>query len=1525
MRKVLSFILCFMLAVNGFAQFKDDGATRKGNVPKKKSNRTHLGLETIRQNTVKNPIEIQLATKRQKTNVPRAMQGGDGTTLYGEVTYSTLMNGDSQEDILWGLYSFQAKENTTFKDLLIHNTICANGGGAYRKGKLYFTSYYEGWEPGQLLYLYFCTLDVNTLTLEKKALSSDKFTSIGLDMTYDPVGDVMFMQAYPDNAGSTDNPIYTLSTMNLETGLSTPIAALDRMSMIACDINGELYGVRYKDGMFCRIDKTTAKVTEIGSTGIQPYYNGSGTFDYKSRKLYWSTSERLNETSGLYEIDITTGKATLVTTYPNDEQVSCLYIPQADDICQLGDIQLLEANFPDPNSTEGTIKIQAPSTDAAGAPITGDVTISLYIDNRLHFAKLCAPGSTLTENVTLEKGAHKVEAVASHTLIGKSQKKSIDVWVGADGPAAVSELKATKTGDYEVTLTWKQPTIGAHGGTINPNLVYYEIRRMPGNDLISTDAVGESFVDKIANKNMRYYTYIVKSFTKGIEGNSATSNRVVVGDPSPIPYKETFDDFEAFKTYLVNNANKDDGFWGYNLDTQCPMYKYDTFNNADDWLISPAFSFDKEKTYKLKFKARSDSRMYPEDLEVYLGSGPDVEEMTKVLIKRTTLEHEDFREYEAAISIPETGFYFIGFHAVTQKGQYYLYVDDVEILNGPSALAPGLVTEFKVDQAPNGENKAIISFVTPNIDVNGNPLKALTAVKIFRNNTLIKTFENPEQGVELNYTDESPETGFNTYKVIAENETGEGLPVEEKQWIGPDVPTAPTNVKHITNNGTEAVISWEAPVYGENGGTLNPADVTYNIYDNKENLVKEGVTGTTYTDVVDVTDGQKTRYYYVSAVTAKGESLSTASNFITYGKAYQDDFKESFAEGKFTTSDWLATLVNPSPLENAFYGRYWGFIHSSKYDRGPIPEAQDGDNGYLIAYTDMPGVSSRMISPKINVSGLKNPVLSFWFYHYYNTDTENGYSHVDETMTVETYVDGKFTEIIDKPIRLVNGNGWYRYDIKLDEFVGDKDFQVAFKTHNYLSYDMHIDNIRVIDVKDNDLSISDFTVPAKIAVGSSRTISAVVHNSGAKTANNYTVEFLRDGKVFETVTADEALEFAADKTFTITVKPEITEAGKSYKYSARVVLSNDEDLTNNTTEEITSEVPSNNLPVVNTLKASSSNGNVELTWEEPAEQFGTTSVTEGFESYTAFTISEMGDWKLVDNDKMITFTIQNTSSETGDYNYPNAGEAMAYQVFNPSEINLTSPLWTPYLGNQMAVCFNSAGAPNDDWLISPMVKGGTTVSFMAKSVTANYGLEKFKFCYSTSSDDVTSFVPMGDVIAVPANEWTLYEFTLPESAKYFAINCVSNQAFAMLLDEITYESMQPVALSLYGFNVYRDGLKINDAIVEEPMFVDNNVEVGTNHNYNVTVIYDKGESAFSNTANVTSTGITNVESSNSAVYATNGAIHIDNATGKAVKIYNTSGQITYSGVVSSDRFTVQKNSGIYLVAVNGKTTKVYVK
>lgn len=1458
---------------------------------------------------------------REKT-VPTV--DGDGTTLYGEVVHSTLMDDqtDPENAIKWGLYSYKAQSGTDFTCKLMHKSICANGGGTYANGKLYFTSYYEGMD-GNLAYLYFCVVDLSTMDMDKIALHSDYYTSISSDMTYDPVGNVIYSQAYPDDANTSTDYKYTLSTVNPATGIATKIAQLDRMSMIACDESGNLYGVRYKDGMFCSIDKQTASVKEIGLTGVSPKYNGSGTFDYKTGKLYWTTIERTTEQSGLYEINPQSGAASFITSYPNNEMVTCLYIPQEATNYKLGEITSFTADFSNTSTTTGTVSITAPAKDAANNNITGDVTVLLYVDGSLYFSKSCAPGKTINEEVTLSKGAHVLEAVATHKTMGRTTKKKLDVWVGVDGPEAPANFKAIKLDDTRAKLTWDTPTIGAHGTAIKPALVYYSIYRNPGNELLTDEATDNEYIDKITNPSLRQYTYTIVPYYKNEAGVPATSNAVEFGSPLSIPYYEDFSTFDAFKTFIVYNANKDKGFWGWDQAAQCAKYQYDTFNAGDDWLISPALHLEGGMSYKLKFKARSDSRLYPESMEIRMADSPFISSFTTVLMEKTDFRHEEYKEYEVTIHAPETNNYYIGFHAVSAKGLYWLYLDDIEVTAGPKTGSPTAIADLEAKQALGGVQKAELSFTTPSTDMAGNVLTSIEKVNIYRDNSLIHTITNPAVGTKQTYTDNAPAQGYNTYKVTCVNGNGEGIPAEVKIWVGMDKPCAPTNVVQTTTDNKVAHLTWEAPLYGENGGTLNTNDLTYNIYDSKERLVKKGLKGTSYTDSeIDCSNGQQTLFYNVQAVSEAGEGDGAVSNFITYGEAYKNGFKESFANGKFTTSDWIISVIAPSPYNNEFYGRYWGTEHS-KYDRGPVPEAQDGDNGMLIAYTDYIDVSSRLVSPRINVADMKNPVLNFWFYHYYSS-SEDQYSHPKETMTVEVYKDGKYTEMLEKPILLINGNGWYNYSINLKNFVDKNDFQFAFKTHNFLSHDMHIDNITIEDVPSCDLAVASFNVPEKISAGSERELRLTVINKGVETADAYSVEFLCDGKVFKSVDADEPLTFAKEHTFTAVVAPTITEMGKIHTYSARIVFAKDENTVNNTTEEIRSEVPSNNLPVVNNLTLKKSDNGSTLVWDEPEEGAGNTVVTEGFESYEAFSITNMGDWKLVDVDKGYTYTIANSGSTTQDYDYPNAGEPMAFQVFNPSLINLNSKLWTPYLGNQMAVCFDSGnGVNNDDWMISPEVVGGTKVTFMAKSVTAQYGLEKIKFLYSVSDRETTSFRQMEDVIAVPADKWTKYTFTLPEDAKCFAINCVSENSYALLIDEITYESTEPMTLSLLGFNVYRDGEKINDELLEEGYYVDTNAPAGS-HYYNVTTVYDKGESAFSNQVSTTA-GIETVNNNSIAVYANQSTVYVKGGYGQQIRIYNALGQCFENKVINRDNFATTLTPGIYMVSVGSKTTKVVLK
>lgn len=1514
MKKLLFFAALLLTSMCALANQGQIKALKSGAPVKTGTTAFYMGQEAFRAIGRK---ATALEVMGEKKSAPTVMKAGDGTIIYGELCYSSLWNTDDDGVLDWGIWSFPAQANTSITKHHIHSTLQANGGGAYHDGKLYFTSYYEG--PEGLWYLYFCILDVNTWKIEQIALPIDTYSSIGLDMTYDPISKKLYSVSYVDETGNS----YTLSTINTETGYATTVGSIDRMSMIACDVTGEMYGVRYSDGMFCKVNKANGNLTAIGSTGIKPKYVGSGTFDSQTGKLYWTTTvNSATEPSGIYEIDVTTGKATLISNFANDEMFTCLYIPRAESEKKLADIQEFTAEFN--QSSTGTISVTAPATDSNGNALTGQVTVVVYDNDNLLFSLPANPGATVNQTVTLANGVHKLEAMAVHASAGQSAKKELSIFIGTDGPAAVGNLTLSRLLD-RATLTWETPTTGEHGGVIKPNLVYYNIYRMPGNELVAEDVDGNTWSEKITNKIYREYYYEVVGYYKGVQGATATSNKVAFGEPQAIPFSMTFDTMDDYKNCIIYNANNDNGYWGWYQQYQCAAYKYDTFNQADDWLIMPAVKLEAGQSYKLKYKARSyGGFLYPERMEVKLGKGQEISDFTVTLVEDMAYPHDSYKTYEAVINgIEETGAYFVAFHATTTRGEYWLYLDDVEIVDGPASAAPGLAEDFTVTPAPAAALATKVSFTAPTKDFTGNTLSEITKITVYRDNVEIKSYGATTPGTKLSFDDNEAKQGFNTYKIVVSNSKGDGNPIEVKCWAGLDAPTAPVNPVHVTENGVEAKVTWDAPAEGVNGGSLDYNALTYTITRNDGVVVATGLSATSFVDnTIDTSKGQKNVYYEIVAVNAAGTSKAAKTHFLVYGNPYTGAYRESFKNGAVETTPWVIEVVNPSM--NPSQIPYWQVVTKGE---NPVVEAQDGDNGLVTCTRNTPWAASRILSPKLQKGDLKNVVLSFWMHHYYNPDLENGWSTDQDIMQPEVFVDGKYTNLTEKPLLLINGLGWYKYEILLNEYVADKVFQIAFCGTSGTGYNMHLDNIQIIGVHDTDMSISNIEAPERLAVSTSRNIEVTVYNQGAKTVSDYKVVLYCDGEVFKEMKGTKTLKFAEEEKFTFVISSTIVDAGSNFKFHAEVVCANDEDNTNNSSEEVIVEVPAPQLPAVTDLNAAVNEGKVELSWGEPASSEANSMVTEGFENFEAFTITDFNDWTLVDNDALETYGISNSQSESGIYEYPNACLQMAFQAFNPLQAGIDHKIWTPFSGNQMAVAMASVGGSNDDWLISPKIRGGQTVSFYAKTPSMWYGEEQFYFCYSIEDSlNVDKFKPLGDLQKIPYGSWVKYSYTLPEAAKYFAIHYVGNEQFALFVDDIQYESLTPMLLELQGFKVYRNNELITPSVVEDFVYTDETkLQGGKSYTYRVSTIYDKGESALSNEVTVIGTsGIEDVKTL-SMVFASNNTLYIKNAEGKNVTVSAVNGINFYQGVADNNMIAVSLEDGVYVVTIDGTTTKVVVK
>jgi len=189
---------------------------------------------------------------------------------------------------------------------------------------------------------------------------------------------------------------------------------------------------------------------------------------------------------------------------------------------------------------------------------------------------------------------------------------------------------------------------------------------------------------------------------------------------------------------------------------------------------------------------------------------------------------------------------------------------------------------------------------------------------------------------------------------------------------------------------------------------------------------------------------------------------------------------------------------------------------------------------------------------------------------------------------------------------------------------------------------------------------------------------------------------------------------------------------------------------------------------------------------------------DSFETYTdfAYTNGTIGNWTVRDIDLKNSYTINGSQ-------FPNQAVPKAFIVFNKQGITPTVPTseqFDAYSGNKVMACFNATSAPwNNDWLISPQVKLGTSanvVSFWAKPINELYGEEKFNVLVSTTDTNIASFTKVNTALVVtePLVEYVQYSFNLDAYAGkdvYIAIQCVSDDQFALLVDDFKVVGIVP--------------------------------------------------------------------------------------------------------------------------------------
>lgn len=168
-----------------------------------------------------------------------------------------------------------------------------------------------------------------------------------------------------------------------------------------------------------------------------------------------------------------------------------------------------------------------------------------------------------------------------------------------------------------------------------------------------------------------------------------------------LPYVNTFDDAADQKQFKIIDANGDGSTWAFY--SGMVRYKYNNTHDGDDWLVSPAIKLVAGKKYAFSIAAHAQSSSYPERLEVKIAKSNTAEGLAAgaQVIDSTVVTSASFITLSNnELTVAESGEYYFGIHAISDKDIYYLYVDDF-VLDVAPITAP-YVADFTTE-APFGD------------------------------------------------------------------------------------------------------------------------------------------------------------------------------------------------------------------------------------------------------------------------------------------------------------------------------------------------------------------------------------------------------------------------------------------------------------------------------------------------------------------------------------------------------------------------------------------------------------------------------------------------------------------------------------------------------------------------------------------------------------------------------------------------------------------------------------------------------
>ena len=542
----------------------------------------------------------------------------------------------------------------------------------------------------------FSVIDPSTGACERKSVFPEGAPILILDeMTYDPKTDRIFGVHYDTDRFTTD-----LYEVNRTTYAINKVAVINDALFTLSAENGYLYAIisdeAFTKSTLVRIDEksidagkqtcTMVNISPAEGTGISiGNYSQSMEFDKTTHRLWW-TAQAADGKAYLIELNPETGKAITQTQIDGDLQLLSMAIPYqyvAEEAPSY--VRNLTVKAGEFGASNATLTWTTPNTDYSNKSLASIDGIRIYRNDQLvQTVSTTEKGKSMDWTDTGLAEGNYIYKVVPYNQKGDGIYKEASAFVGEDVPGAPVNVQLT-TNDTKGTITWSEPAMGANKGYYDKATLTYDVVRMPDNVTIATKTTARSVEDQVTVH--AGYSYVVTAYSKKGKGLSATSNTVAYGSSGSIPFISDLKTKDEVDRWTVLDNNNDGMTWKFDPTTSSAFYDRSE-KNADDWLVSPPLSFNKEKKYQLRYTYSTANWVNPDDhkpvmekMKVFYGTTPTAAGLTTMIVdlKEFHTASETYYYGKNTFSVDASGNGHVAFQACSDAMHGRIYLKDVSL------------------------------------------------------------------------------------------------------------------------------------------------------------------------------------------------------------------------------------------------------------------------------------------------------------------------------------------------------------------------------------------------------------------------------------------------------------------------------------------------------------------------------------------------------------------------------------------------------------------------------------------------------------------------------------------------------------------------------------------------------------------------------------------------------------------------------------------------------------------------------